>query len=171
LAFCFSESTAANGCTLYRAGGSSASAAIFAGVAALVDQKYGAQGNLASGLYDLSRTNGVFTDINLGTARLPCLPGSEGCDPSGFIGFPAARGYDLATGLGSIDAHALVTRWHRLATGNGKVTVNNTINAGQVINPGASLALSGMSSPKREDQPPPASSPSMTSPPAQTSPT
>jgi hypothetical protein len=36
-----------------------------------------------------------------------------------------------------------VTRWHRLATGNGKVTVNNTINAGQVINPGASLALSG----------------------------
>jgi subtilase family serine protease len=143
LAFCFSGSTASTGCTLYRAGGSSASAAIFAGVAALLSQKYGAQGNLAPGLYALSRTNGIFTDIDQGTARLLCLPGSAGCDASGFIGFPAAPGYDLATGLGSLDAHALVTHWHSLATGSGKVTVNNTINAGQVISPGGSLALSG----------------------------
>ncbi len=143
LAFCFSGSTTSAGCTLYRAGGSSASAAIFAGVAALVSQKYGAQGNFAPGLYALSRTNGVFTDIDDGSARLRCLAGSAGCDASGFIGFPAAPGYDLATGLGSVDAHALVTRWHSLATGTGAVTVNNTISAGQVINPGGSLALSG----------------------------
>jgi subtilase family serine protease len=143
LAFCFSARASSTGCTLYRAGGSSASAAIFAGVAALVSQKYGAQGNLAPGLYALSRTSGVFTDIDLGSARLPCLPSSEGCDASGFIGFSATPGYDLATGLGSLDAHALVTRWHSLATGTGAVTVNNTINAGQVISTGASLALSG----------------------------
>jgi subtilase family serine protease len=143
VAFCFSGSTSSNGCTLYRAGGSSASAAIFAGVAALLAQKYGAQGNVAPGLYELSRTDGVFADIDFGSARLACLAGSAGCDATGFIGFPAAPGFDLATGLGSVDAHALVTRWHRLATGTGKVTVNNTINAGQVINPGASLALSG----------------------------
>jgi hypothetical protein len=91
----------------------------------------------------LSRTQGVFTDIDLGSARLSCLSGSAGCDASGFIGFSAAPGYDLATGLGSVDAHALVTHWHSLATGAGKVTVNNTINAGQVINPAGSLALSG----------------------------
>lgn len=143
LAFCFSGSTTSTGCTLYRAGGSSASAAIFAGVASLISQKYGAQGNLAPGLYALSRTNGVFTDIDTGSARLPCLAGSAGCDATGFIGFPAAPGYDLATGLGSIDAHALVTRWHSLVTGAGAVTVNNTIVAGQVINPGGSLVLSG----------------------------
>jgi hypothetical protein len=143
LAFCFSGSAASTGCTLYRAGGSSGSAAIFGGVAALVSQRYGAQGNLAPALYTLSRTQGVFTDIDLGSARLSCLSGSAGCDASGFIGFSAAPGYDLATGLGSVDAHALVTHWHSLATGAGKVTVNNTINAGQVINPAGSLALSG----------------------------
>jgi hypothetical protein len=143
LAFCYSGTTASNGCTLYRAGGSSASSAIFAGVAALISQKYGAQGNLAPGLYALSRTNGVFADIDNGSARLPCQPGSAGCDASGFIGFSATPGYDLATGLGSVDAHALVTRWHSLATGTGDVTVNNTISAGQVINPGGSLALTG----------------------------
>ncbi len=43
----------------------------------------------------------------------------------------------------SVDAHALVTHWRSLATGSGKVTVNNTINAGQVIDPAGSLALSG----------------------------
>ncbi len=143
LAFCFSGNTASTGCTLYRAGGSSASAAIFAGVAARLAQKYGAQGNVAPGLYALSNTSGVFTDIDLGSARLPCAAGSADCDGSGFIGFSAASGYDLATGLGSVDAHALVSRWHVLVTGTGKVTVNNTINAGQVIDPGASLALSG----------------------------
>jgi hypothetical protein len=143
LAFCFSGSTASTGCTLYRAGGSSVSAAIFAGVSALIAQKYGAQGNLAPGLYALSGTSGVFTDIDLGSARLPCLPGSAGCDATGFIGFSAAPGYDLATGLGAFDAHALVTRWRVLVTGTGGVTVNNTINAGQVINPSGSLALSG----------------------------
>jgi hypothetical protein len=143
LAFCFSGSETATGCTLYRAGGSTASAAIFAGVAALLAQKYGAQGNLAPGLYELSSAGGVFTDIDLGSARLSCMPGTADCDSSGLIGFSATPGFDLATGLGSIDAHALVSRWHRLATGAGKVTVNNTINAGQVINPGASLALSG----------------------------
>ena len=62
---------------------------------------------------------------------------------AGFIGFAAAPGFDLATGLGSFDAHALVSHWHSLVTGSGMVTVNNTINAGQVINPAGSLALSG----------------------------
>jgi subtilase family serine protease len=143
VAFCFSGSTASNGCTLYRAGGSSAAAAIFGGIASLISQRYGAQGDLAPGLYDLSRADGVFIDIDLGSARLPCVAGTAGCDNSGFIGFSAAPGYDLATGLGSVDAHALVNRWHTLVTGSGAVTVNNTINAGQVINPGGSLALSG----------------------------
>jgi subtilase family serine protease len=143
LAFCFSGSTTAAGCTLYRAGGSSAAAAIFGGIASLIAQRYGSQGNIASGLYELSRTNGVFADIDLGSARLACAAGSAGCDASGFIGFSATPGYDFATGLGSVDAHALVNRWHTLVTGSGAVTVNNTIAAGQVINPGGSLVLSG----------------------------
>ena len=145
LAFCFSASTTSTGCTLYRAGGSSASAAIFAGVAALISQKYGAQGNLAPGIYALSRTSGIFTDIDQGSAQLPCLPGSKGCDASGFIGFTAAPGYDLATGLGSFDCpcpgHSMAQPRHRIGQ---QVTVNNnTINAGQVISPDGSLALSG----------------------------
>jgi len=47
LAFCLSGVNTSDGCTLVRGGGSAASASLFAGIAALIAQKYGAQGNLA----------------------------------------------------------------------------------------------------------------------------
>ena len=137
VAFCFSGASPAAGCTLERSGGSSAAAALFAGVAALVAETHGPQGNLAPQLYALSRQSGIFTDVQHGSAILPCAPGSPDCDDSGKIGFAAAAGYDLATGLGMVDAHALVTRWDAAPeVGKGKDTVT-IINGGQTINPTA----------------------------------
>ncbi len=111
LAFCLGESTASSGCTLVRSGGSSAASAIFAGVAALVAQKYGAQGNLTPNLYALNRLNGIFEDVQQGSAQLKCIAGSPGCGATGLIGYTAGTGYDLATGLGAVNAQELVNHW------------------------------------------------------------
>ncbi len=146
LAFCLSNSTvssgASSGCTLVRSGGSGVAAAIFAGVAALIDQRYGAQGNLAPSLYATSRTDGVFNDVQQGTAQLPCAAGTPGCGATGQIGYTAASGYDLATGLGVPDVQQLVNNFATPAvtsvTPNISLTVspvqaNNTYNPSAVV--------------------------------------
>lgn len=115
MAFCLSSAAVSSGasssCTLVRSGGSGMATAIFAGVAALIDQKYGAVGNLAPGLYATSRTDGVFSDVEQGTAQLPCVAGTADCSANGLIGFPAASAYDLATGLGVPDVRQLVNHF------------------------------------------------------------
>jgi hypothetical protein len=125
LAFCFAGSTGNAGCNLVSAGGSAGSAAIFSGISAVLAQKYGAQGNLAPNLYALSRKfdsdSGVspLIDVTEGSAQLRCVAGSAGCPDaaSGAIGFTAVPGYDLASGLGSVNAQALVADWTTEATG------------------------------------------------------
>jgi hypothetical protein len=92
-----------------RSGGSGVAAAYFSGIAALIDQKNGAQGNLTPSLYATGRIGSVFNDVTQGAAKLACTPGSSGCDASGQIGFAAGSGYDLATGLGVPDVRKLVT--------------------------------------------------------------
>jgi hypothetical protein len=152
LAFCLSaagpSTGASKGCTLVRAGGSSASAALFAGIAALVDEKNGPQGNLAPHLYSLSSLSsqsGVFTDVAQGSARLSCAPGSPSCEADGLIGFAAATGYDLATGLGVVDADALVSRWPKPeAMGTETANVNLSISPvepNSTYNPSASVTF------------------------------
>lgn len=143
LAFCLSAAEPSHGCTLMRAGGSSAAAAIFAGIAALVDQANGQQGNLAPNLYLLSRQTGIFSDVEQGAAKLPCVPASADCDADGQIGFSATTGYDFATGLGVVNAHNLVTDWDKPeAAGTGLANVTNTTSPGQTINPSGSIVLS-----------------------------
>ena len=106
LAFCLSSSATASGCMPMRSGGSGVATAFFAGVAALINQKNGVQGNLAPSLYATSR---AFNDVAQGTSKLACVPGSPGCDASDLIGYAAGSGYDLATGLGVPDVEKLVT--------------------------------------------------------------
>ena len=158
LTFCFAGDSDVDGCRIERAGGSAASAAMMAGVAALLAQKYGPQGNLAPNLYALSRreaaSNGAsadewarsLVDITSGGAMLPCVPGTQGCaesrEGSGQIGFHAAAGYDLATGLGSVRADALVRNWASpAAVGTSPVTVEMTTLGGVTYNPSAIIAL------------------------------
>jgi hypothetical protein len=141
LAFCLSDSAPANGCNIVRSGGSSAAAALFAGIAALVAEKNGPQGNLAPNLYALSRQAGIFDDVQQGSARLACAAGTPGCGASGQIGYSAAPGYDLATGLGSVNAQKLLSAWATpQANGAGAVSVTMTT-VTQTINPSGSVDL------------------------------
>ncbi len=109
-------------------GGTSVSAQAFAGIMALVDQKAGGpQGNANTVLYPLfsaqsaasCNTSGppaatcVFNDITSGTIAMPCQNASPNCtsggNPVGVLsGFDAGTGYDLATGLGSVNVANLV---------------------------------------------------------------
>jgi subtilase family serine protease len=93
--------------TLFGGAGTSASTPAFAGIAALVSQGVGGRlGNMNPRLYELGRAqyaNGgfpVFHDIAEGNNSVP-----------GATGFDCGNGYDLVTGLGSVDAAALVSAW------------------------------------------------------------
>jgi pseudomonalisin len=86
--------------------GTSAASPSFAGLMALVVQKTGAaQGNANPTLYrlagnQLSGGAAVFHDVTTGNNAVP-----------GVTGFNAGPGYDLATGLGSVDAATLINHW------------------------------------------------------------
>jgi len=154
LVFCFSGDSAASGCRLASAGGSSASAAIFSGISALLAQKYGPQGNLAANLYTVnsytlyrseagSQAPTAFLDITSGAAKLACVHGSLQCSEAGEIGYSAAEGFDLASGLGSINAQALIQNWATPQdTGTAPVTVEMTTPGGVTYNPSATITLS-----------------------------
>ena len=110
-------------------GGTSASAPAFAGMMALVNQLYGPQGQANTVLYPLAQQfPGAFHDIAIGSNNAPCDPKLSPtleckADASGGTysigGFSATPGYDMASGLGSVDAYQLVTNWN-------KVTFNNS---------------------------------------------
>ena len=93
--------------------GTSASSPSFAGLLALVNQHVGAGalGNINPALYRLARATGdVFHDIAAGDNKAPCEQGSPGC-VNGLVGFSAGTGYDMTTGLGSVDGYNLVMEW------------------------------------------------------------
>ena len=91
--------------------GTSAAAPSFAGLMALVVQKTGQrQGNANPRLYQLANAQytfggaKVFNDITSGNNSVP-----------GVTGFTSGPGFDLATGLGSVNAEALVNNWSSMS--------------------------------------------------------
>jgi len=107
---------------LMTVGGTSASSPAFAGIVSILNQFLTAKGEIAKpglgninpALYNLAQnTTGLFHDVTVGNNVVTCAPGSKGC-VAGSFGYEAGPGYDLATGLGSIDALNLVTRWTTL---------------------------------------------------------
>jgi hypothetical protein len=108
----------ANG-SLMAVGGTSAASPSFAGIVTLLNHYLilnGAQtksglGNINPNLYALAPTAGApFHDITAGDNIVPCATGSTGC-VDGSFGYKAGAGYDLATGLGSVDAYNLALKW------------------------------------------------------------
>jgi subtilase family serine protease len=105
-------------------GGTSASTPAFAGIVALLNQSMNSsQGNINQTLYSLAKTSpNPLHSIASGGNVVPCQvnPPSPGCPTSGsgagFMGYSAGAGYDLATGLGSVDAYALINGWPSIAT-------------------------------------------------------
>ena len=104
-------------------GGTSLSAQAFAGIVALLNQSLaqagkGTAGNINPQLYALARTPGVFHDITTGNNVVPCSIGTTNC-ASGSYGYTAGPGYDLVTGLGSVDAWRMVACWSRASDRTG----------------------------------------------------
>ena len=114
-------------------GGTSASTPAMAGILALVEQKNGAfQGQINYTLYNLAKTNScnssnqtnptaqsscVFYDVTAGSNAVPCTGTSPECSSmqssvdGDMSGQTAGAGYDMATGLGSINATNLANVW------------------------------------------------------------
>jgi subtilase family serine protease len=144
--------TVRNDAVVQGGGGTSFSAPAMAGIQALINQKFGRQGDANYVYYalahqqfaqrnpascDASKPNGtlpaancVFHDITRGDMDIPCGQNSDGhfydcfgASGSTIIGelsnsnsknspaYPATPGYDLATGLGSVDATNLFNAW------------------------------------------------------------
>jgi hypothetical protein len=136
-------------------GGTSASSPAFAGLLALVSQKTGSrQGNANHVFYSLAAkqsalncnsTSGpaaacVFNDVTSGTIAMPCATGSSNCTTASaghsigiLSGYQVGAGYDLATGLGSVNATNLINGWNSVDSGTTSTT-SLTLNGGSVVN-------------------------------------
>jgi subtilase family serine protease len=122
-------------------GGTSASTPVFAGIITLLNQQLGntppaGLGNVNPTLYKLAQTpaNNVFHDITTGNNIVPCVPLSSDCPKTGTpqYGYSATAGYDLVTGLGSIDVNNLFNNWNtsKVATTSVLSLTPTTISAG-----------------------------------------
>jgi subtilase family serine protease/sugar lactone lactonase YvrE len=127
-------------------GGTSAATPAMAGIQALVNQKAkAAQGNINPTLYALAAKESlsgcnassgsgsacIFNDVTDGTNAMPCYQGTLNCkvstsgDEYGILtGYTATKGFDLATGWGSVNAYNLVNQWP--GTAAPKVTLTAT---------------------------------------------
>lgn len=100
-------------------GGTSASAPVFAGMLAMLNRYLISRGQLAQpglgnvnpAIYRMWQVIPTSVhDVTSGDNKVPCVAGSPGC-VNGLIGYNAGAGYDLATGLGSLDGNVFLTQW------------------------------------------------------------
>jgi subtilase family serine protease len=122
------------------AGGTSASAQVFAGIMALVNQKYGRQGNANYVLYPLAATNPtgcnstttartnsscIFYDVTKGNNSVACVGGSPNCSNTST----AADQYGIMVNPLSPTTPAwMTTAGYDSATGLGSVNIANLAN-------------------------------------------
>jgi subtilase family serine protease len=147
-------------------GGTSVAAPAFAGIMALVSQAANSrQGNANYVLYQLaarqtpadcnassgSGSSCVFNDITSDTIAVPCQTNSPNCTtvtPSDLYGvlsgYTTTAGYDLATGLGSVNAANLVSNWNLTAFAPSVTTLTSlspvTITHGQTVSISVTVA-------------------------------
>jgi hypothetical protein len=103
-------------------GGTSASTPAMAAIMAIINQKYGRQGQADYVLYPMAAQHAsVFHDVTNGSNDEPCSQGTPNCsldtNNDGYYSlqdYGATTGYDLASGWGSFDANALVTNWNSI---------------------------------------------------------
>ena len=133
-------------------GGTSASSPAMAGIMAVVNQKYGRQGQANFILYPLATQHpAIFHDVSIGSIDVPCVSGSPSCTLSTVndntkglftLGYYAGAGYDQATGLGSVDANLLVQYWNSLSFASSNTSLNlseTTFTHGTPINVNVSV--------------------------------
>jgi uncharacterized protein (TIGR03437 family) len=117
-------------------GGTSAATPLFAGMLALLNQSLMARGvigqaglgNINPTLYQMaSTTTGVFHDVISGNNIVPCQAGTTNCT-TGSYGYSAGPGYDQVTGLGSVDANALISQWTVPASAPSSIVISGNPN-------------------------------------------
>jgi uncharacterized protein (TIGR03437 family) len=118
-------------------GGTSASAQVFGGIAVLLNQylvQNGVQataglGNINPSLYSLAQSApSAFHDITTGSNMVTAPCPRRGCLTTPTpVGYNAGPGYDLVTGLGSVDAFNLVNAWN--SASSSRVTPNIVVSA------------------------------------------
>lgn len=119
-AICADNDCSGDSPTISAVGGTSTAAPAFAGILALINQKAGAGTRLGQPnwvLYSLAQSHPeIFHSITTGNISVVCAPGSPDCAGNGFLsGYDAARSYNLATGLGSVDIIGLLNNWASVA--------------------------------------------------------
>jgi hypothetical protein len=150
--------------TIVGIGGTSASTPAFAGIMALIDQKTNSrQGNPNYILYSLAAKQSasgcnsssspastcVFYDVTSGTIAMPCLTGSTSdchtnvkSDQFGVLtGYATTTAYDLATGLGTVNAANLFNAWGGAVGSKGSVTTLSMTPTPLTITHGATANL------------------------------
>ena len=141
-------------------GGTSASAPSFAGVLAVLNQylvQNGVQsqpglGNINKKLYSMAAGGapGVFHDVTTGSNIVPCQTGTLNCT-NGRFGYTAGVGYDLVTGLGSVDGYNLITAWAGIPVASTNMTLTASPAAippsGSTVLTATVLAASGARTP------------------------
>ena len=130
-------------------GGTSVASPQFAGIMALINQVTGSpQGIPGLILYKLAAQQpAVFHDIPTGsTISMPCATATPNCvtsrpgDIYGLLsGYSTSTGYDLATGLGSVDVANLVKQWQTISFTSSATAL--TLNGGAPINIAHGAAL------------------------------
>jgi hypothetical protein len=125
-------------------GGTSTAAPAFAGVLALVQQNTGSRlGQAAQVLYSIynsgtTTASKVFHDVTVGNNSVPCTSGSPNCVANllGYdfeTGYNALTGFDLASGMGSVDAAQLVNYWSTASsTSTATVALSLTPSTGSI---------------------------------------
>lgn len=123
-------------------GGTSVASPAFSGIMSLVNQEMGVpQGVPGFALYQLASKQGnAFHDVPTGsTIAMPCVTGTPNCvtntsgDAYGVLsGYSTGTGYDLATGLGSVDAANLVDNWSKASFT--ATTTTLSLNSGNAVN-------------------------------------
>ena len=123
-------------------GGTSAGTPVFAGMVALLNQFLArggdpvGLGNLNPRLYGLAQSApNAFHDVTSGTnaVAVACTARARNCT-AGSYGYTAGPGYDLASGLGSVDFFNLLTAW-KPSGGSlslGTATMTLTLNASTI---------------------------------------
>jgi hypothetical protein len=152
---CFDSSCASG--QVFIVGGTSASSPSFAGIMAIVVQALGRQGLPNYTLYRLARNASAFCSSSARVAT--AVPAPAACifndvtvgnnSVPGLTGFSATSGYDLATGLGSVNAANLVNAWKALATATTSTTLAangvTTVAHGQPVS--LSVSVTGPNAP------------------------
>jgi hypothetical protein len=122
--------------------GTSAATPAFAAVLAILDQyqvskgfqaKPG-QGNINPKLYHLAQSSpSSFHDVTSGNNIVPCTTGSTNCT-TGSFGYSAGPGYDMVTGLGSVDVNNLTVQWSGQTVTPPAVTVVDKVTSNLIGN-------------------------------------